>query len=110
MTNVYMHSYFRSLGIQDCATSFTDCTDCDETELFDSHQEALCLVHGQSELVRAMAKGILEIIRSCQREFTGTKWNCTTFRGNHLFGSFVENGRCVCVCVCVCMCVCVSLS
>ena len=60
--------------------------------MFDSHQEQLCSRHGETELVRAMSRGTLECIRDCQRQFSNSQWNCTTFNGEYLFGRFVENG------------------
>lgn len=82
-----------SLGIQDCATKVSDCTTCAQTSAFDDDQKRLCSQHrDSSELVHAISKGMLEIIRDCQDKFSNSKWNCTTFKGEYLFGEFVENG------------------
>ena len=82
----------RSLGLQECAASFSQCDNCADTHLFTSHQQQLCSDNGETQLVRAISRGTLESIRDCQRQFSNSQWNCTTFKGDYLFGSFVENG------------------
>lgn len=79
-----------SLGFNSCATDYGNCTNCEDTNVFNSNQESLCKTHGENEVVRAMSRGILECIRDCQRKFSNTQWNCTTFNGDHLFGRFID--------------------
>ena len=94
---MHTHSHTdRSLGVQNCAANFADCDNCDNTDLFSLNQQRLCRERGDTELVRAMSRGTLECIRDCQRQFSGQKWNCTTFQGDYLFGRFTEDGMCVC--------------
>lgn len=81
-----------SLGLQECAANFNECKTCAGTNLFSPQQQKVCSANGEKELVKAISKGALECIRDCQKQFSDSQWNCTTFQGEHLFGSFVENG------------------
>jgi hypothetical protein len=81
-----------SLGIQDCAASYERCSSCAETDTLTPSQQKMCSQHGDTEVVQAISRGILESIRDCQRKFSNAQWNCTTFNGDHLFGRFTENG------------------
>ena len=83
----------RSLAFDSCATNSRNCTNCATTNVFDNSQEDMCSRHGEIEMVRAMAEGVLDSLRQCQSNFKDTQWNCTTFNGEHLFGQFTECGR-----------------
>ena len=43
----------------------------------------LKLSHGEQEI---------KVIIDCQAQFKNLKWNCSTFYGENLFGSFVNQG------------------
>lgn len=43
--------------------------------------------------VISLAKGARAAIINCQLHFNGSKWNCSTLHGEHLFGSFVSSGK-----------------
>lgn len=94
MFSCFMYNtHNRSLGLQECAANFNECKTCAGTNLFSPQQQKVCSANGEKELVKAISKGALECIRDCQKQFSDSQWNCTTFQGEHLFGSFVENGE-----------------
>jgi hypothetical protein len=80
-----------SLGIQNCATNASNCSNCANSPFFNEDQKTLCSQLGDStQLVHTFSKALLEAIRDCQNKFSDSKWNCTTFNGDYLFGMFIE--------------------
>ena len=44
-------------------------------------------------LVQLIAVGNRRGILECQDTFAGSRWNCTTFHGDNLFGKFINDGE-----------------
>ena len=133
LTLTYSH---RALGVSGCSATNGNCPSCaqlNEDNLLNEAQRGICQRDGAT--VTAVSRGARKAIIDCQAQFKNLKWNCSTFYGDNLFGSFVNQGMldslavmvvichhintylvvlhvtvaCVCVCVCVgvTLCVCV---
>ena len=90
-----MKTISRSLGLSNCANKDDNsCNNCDTLEqdgFLDTNQKDLCSANNDgTEAVPAIARGTRQAILQCQTQFNSSRWNCTTFQGNHLFGSFVS--------------------
>lgn len=82
-----------SLGVNDCALTNGNCDNCQtlRTQNFlTGTQVERCSQDQQT--IRAVSRGARDAIIQCQATFYNRKWNCSTFFGEHLFGSFVELG------------------
>ena len=64
--------------------------DCDALGLQDWQRE-YCKY--SPELLSVIAYGTRLGILECQNLFSVSRWNCTTFFGENLFGSFVNDGQ-----------------
>lgn len=89
----------RSVGTTDCGkrvqtvNSFCpNCAKLGQMEWFSERQISQC----QSEPVirDSLARGARAAIIDCQRQFNESRWNCPTFYGANLFGSFVATCKC----------------
>ncbi len=88
--------YCRALGLSGCAASEGTCQNCatlkNQGILSDEQTEKCTNVDGESS-VPAIAQGTRRAILECQSRFDNNRWNCTTFEGNNLFGSFVSDSE-----------------
>lgn len=75
-----------------CADKGGDCENCAtlaQNGLLDNQQKELCTNNGNgAQTVPVIARGTRNAILECQKQFSGRKWNCSTFLGNYPFGSF----------------------
>ena len=135
-SHTHTHSH-RALGVSGCSATNGNCPSCaqlNEDNLLNEAQRGICQRDGAT--VTAVSRGARKAIIDCQAQFKNLKWNCSTFYGDNLFGSFVNQGMldslavigsdlsshkhvpcrfacdcslCVCVCVGVCVCMMCSL-
>ena len=66
------------------------CTQLNEDNLLNEAQRGICQEDGAT--VTAISRGARKAIIDCQAQFKNLKWNCSTFYGDNLFGSFVSQG------------------
>ena len=92
-SHTHTHTQHRSLGIQTCAVNSNDCQSCAGTGLLTDNQTDVCSRNGGTELVKAISRGTRAAIIDCKRQFSNWRWNCPTFKGDYLFGRFVENSK-----------------
>ena len=83
-----------ALGVPGCSQrSGTDCPSCtklNQDNLLNEAQRGICQNDGAT--VKAVSRGARKAIIDCQAQFKNLKWNCSTFYGDNLFGSFVNQG------------------
>ena len=58
-----------------------------------STQLAGCNDADANKIFRSFSVGTRNGIIQCQRSFNLSLWNCTTFNGRNLFGSFINNSK-----------------
>lgn len=86
---------YRLLGVNDLSTipiQDEPDIDCNSFSLT-THQKEYCQY--APELLNVIALGTRLGILECQSIFSVSRWNCTTFVGNDLFGSFVNTCKCL---------------
>ena len=89
-TLTYSH---RALGVSGCSATNGNCPSCaelNEDNLLNEAQRGICQRDGAT--VTAISRGARKAIIDCQAQFKNLKWNCSTFYGDNLFGSFVNQG------------------
>ena len=52
-----------------------------------------CNKQSVNRVFRSLSVGTRNGIIQCQRSFNRSLWNCTTFNGENLFGSFTKNSK-----------------
>ncbi len=89
--------FSRSLGLSGCANKGGNCNNCAslaQDGVLSNNQENVCAEDGNgADTVPAIARGTRQAILQCQTQFECSRWNCTTFIGDNLFGSFVSESE-----------------
>ena len=84
----------RALGVSGCSqlsgTTCPSCTQLNQDNLLTEAQRGIC--QNDDATVKAVSRGARKAIIDCQAQFNNLKWNCSTFYGENLFGSFVNQG------------------
>ena len=63
--------------------------------MFNRHEQDLCSRRGETEVVRALSRGLWQAFQGCQSQFSNTLWNCALHE-EEIFQPFVcNNGTCL---------------
>ena len=68
-----------------------NCAQFKQDKVFSDHQEKAC--RKDPATIPAIARGIRKAIIDCQTRFNESRWNCSTFYGEHLFGAFIDQSK-----------------
>ena len=95
-SSLSLSSYFsllRSLGVvRDLSEHVVESTPCNSlSTILNGTQLNFC--NYNQKVINSIAIGARRGIIACQNGFENWRWNCTTFTGDYLFGSFVSNGE-----------------
>ena len=81
------------LGVEDISkSSDSSGFDCESLNRSLATTRELEFCKENKTLVQLIAAGSRKAIVQCQQQFSASRWNCTTFQGDDLFGKFINNG------------------